>query len=250
MWTISLSPGFIGQGIITGPIIPLHMLAGVIVGWAILSPLAKYKGWAPGPVDDWEHGSRGWILWVSMATLLADCLINLGWLVLRPLMRHPLYHSLQQSGPWALPPVNLYSILKNWYDAESLPPLAEESFLLSTGELPHPPDPADSPDDLHSDRLASRRESDSSYAQHKLSSLTNNTLRVLLLFAVILCISGTKYVFGNLVPVYAIVFAVAVSLPFSVMGIRALGETDYNPISGISTCNSLSFWVDSGRQTC
>ena len=33
-----MSPGFIGQGIITGPIITIHMLMGTVVGWGILSP--------------------------------------------------------------------------------------------------------------------------------------------------------------------------------------------------------------------
>ncbi|KEY71714.1 hypothetical protein S7711_02943 [Stachybotrys chartarum IBT 7711] len=55
LWSIDLSPGFIGQ-FITGPAIPLHMLAGAAIGWGILSPYAKAKYYAPGPVDDWEHG--------------------------------------------------------------------------------------------------------------------------------------------------------------------------------------------------
>lgn len=52
LWTLNLSPGFIGQGIITGPVIPLHMLAGTVVGWAILPPIAKTAGWAPSDVRD------------------------------------------------------------------------------------------------------------------------------------------------------------------------------------------------------
>ncbi len=43
------------------------MLLGAVVGWGILSPLAKYQGWAPGPVDDWLTGSRGWLVWTSLA---------------------------------------------------------------------------------------------------------------------------------------------------------------------------------------
>ncbi|KAG4440050.1 hypothetical protein IFR05_004443 [Cadophora sp. M221] len=76
-WTLDMSPGFFGQGMITGPIIPLHMILGTIVGWGILSPYAKYRGWAPGKVDDWETGSRGWIIWVSLAALLADGSVKL-----------------------------------------------------------------------------------------------------------------------------------------------------------------------------
>ena len=49
----------------------------MIVGWAILSPLAKLEGWAPGPVGDMSTGSRGWILWVSLAIMCADSIVSL-----------------------------------------------------------------------------------------------------------------------------------------------------------------------------
>jgi len=49
----------------------------MLVGWAILSPLSKYSGWAPGPVGDMSTGARGWILWVSLAIMCADSLISL-----------------------------------------------------------------------------------------------------------------------------------------------------------------------------
>ena len=48
----------------------------MIVGWAILSPLAKFEGWAPGPVGDMSTGSRGWILWVSLAIMCADSIVS------------------------------------------------------------------------------------------------------------------------------------------------------------------------------
>ena len=40
LWTMDLSPGFFGQGMITGAAIPLHMLIGAVVGCGILSPYA------------------------------------------------------------------------------------------------------------------------------------------------------------------------------------------------------------------
>lgn len=84
LWTLNPSPAYVGQGIIMGPATTLHMLLGAIIGWAFLSPLAKSKGWASGPVEDWETGSKGWIVWVSLAIMLADSIISLGWLLLRP----------------------------------------------------------------------------------------------------------------------------------------------------------------------
>ncbi|KAK5133542.1 hypothetical protein LTR08_007581 [Meristemomyces frigidus] len=48
LWTLNPSPAYIGQGIIMGPATTLHMFLGCLVGWGVLSPLAKHRGWAPG----------------------------------------------------------------------------------------------------------------------------------------------------------------------------------------------------------
>jgi len=55
----------------------LRCAQGMVFGWAILSPLAKLEGWAPGPVGDMSTGSRGWILWVSLAIMCADSIVSL-----------------------------------------------------------------------------------------------------------------------------------------------------------------------------
>ena len=49
----------------------------MLVGWAILSPLSKLSGWAPGPVGDMSNGARGWILWISLGIMCTDSLISL-----------------------------------------------------------------------------------------------------------------------------------------------------------------------------
>jgi OPT oligopeptide transporter protein len=91
LWTAGLSPSFFGQGVITGPAIPLHMLIGAIIGWGFLSPLAKHQGWAPGEVDDWENGSRFQRMdhmgECGGIRLLADASIKLSWFFLRPFWR-------------------------------------------------------------------------------------------------------------------------------------------------------------------
>lgn len=48
-----------------------------MVGWAILAPLSKLSGWAPGPVGDMTNGARGWILWTSLGIMCADSLVSL-----------------------------------------------------------------------------------------------------------------------------------------------------------------------------
>ncbi|KAK2592980.1 OPT super [Conoideocrella luteorostrata] len=62
------------------------MLARAIVGWALLSSLAKDMSWAPGPVRDWESGSRGWIIWISLVAMLVDALVDLVWFVAQPVL--------------------------------------------------------------------------------------------------------------------------------------------------------------------
>ncbi|KAF4440054.1 oligopeptide transporter [Fusarium austroafricanum] len=57
LWTFDLSPAYLGYGIIIGPTINAYTLLGAVIGWGILSPLAKNCGWAPGPVDDFANGS-------------------------------------------------------------------------------------------------------------------------------------------------------------------------------------------------
>lgn len=47
------------------------------MGWAVLSPLSKLTGWAPGPVGDMSNGARGWILWTALGIMCADSLVSL-----------------------------------------------------------------------------------------------------------------------------------------------------------------------------
>ncbi|PVU97288.1 hypothetical protein BB561_000617 [Smittium simulii] len=81
LWNLFPSLSFAGQGIIMGLPTTSHMLLGAIVGWGVLSPLAKLKGWAPGDVSDWKNGSRGWILWISLAIMIVDSIASLSILI-------------------------------------------------------------------------------------------------------------------------------------------------------------------------
>ncbi|KIY73454.1 oligopeptide transporter [Cylindrobasidium torrendii FP15055 ss-10] len=77
MWTFTPSLSYVGQGIIMGYPVTLSMNFGMLTGWAILSPLSKHMGWAPGPVGSMTDGARGWILWISLAIMCADSLVSL-----------------------------------------------------------------------------------------------------------------------------------------------------------------------------
>ena len=57
-------------------------------GYGMLGPVARYKGWAPGPIGDWKNGATGWVLWISLAIMLGDSLTSLSLLLITSLQRH------------------------------------------------------------------------------------------------------------------------------------------------------------------
>lgn len=53
----------------------------------MLGPIARKRGWAPGPISDWKDGATGWLMMVSLAIMLADSLTSLALLFLRSSLR-------------------------------------------------------------------------------------------------------------------------------------------------------------------
>jgi OPT family oligopeptide transporter len=222
LWTLNPSPAYVGQGIIMGPATTLHMLLGAIIGWGILSPLAKHKGWAPGPVSDWTNGSKGWIVWISLAIMLADSLVSLGWLVLRPLIalartHYPIARETFHSHTWhELFTLNItkrqgYTSLS---DGSSVNPIATVKQHLNDSNEPDAP------------------------PEHLIS--TRTTL-IGLVSSLILCVVAVHVSFPGLIPFRLTLLSLVLALLLSVMGVRALGETDLNPVSGISKLTQLVF---------
>ena len=205
-----------------GPATTIHMLLGAIVGWAILSPLAKSKGWAPGPVEDWNTGSKGWIVWISLAIMLADSLVSLGWLVLRPLLLYG--------------PPNIRHIRDQWRQ-ESLSSMFHFD-RLKRGDyaalIPHSSEPEDH---NFSKQTTSIMAEPDAPAHHLVS---NRTVAVLFVLSIIVCIAAIRYVFPP-ISFGAIILSILLALVLSLMGVRALGETDLNPVSGISKLTQLVF---------
>ncbi|KAM5345582.1 hypothetical protein ACJ41O_011443 [Fusarium nematophilum] len=226
LWTFNPSLAYVGQGIIMGTETTLHMTIGAVVGWGILSPLAKSRGWAPGDVDDWEHGSKGWIIWISLAIMLVDAIISLAYVALRPFLARgkitgiatSLQHRIREhgvSGLWK-PQSHEYSLLQN-EDADAAPRHGDGGGDRDQAE-----------DDAEDDAPPHQR-------------IGGRLVSVGLLTSISVCVLTTHLVFGNLVPLYATIIAVLMALVLSIMGVRALGETDLNPVSGISKLAQLFF---------
>ena len=204
-----------------GPATTLHMLLGAVVGWGILSPLAKNQGWAPGSVADWETGSKGWIVWVSLAIMLADSIVSLGWLILRPVIQHSPHYVREvrehiKSGN--------YSSLLGLSSPSSKGAYTPLSDTISASQAPDQKPTSLSEPDAPPEHLVS-----------------NRVVYLGLFASIALCIGATHIVFASLIPLYATIVAILLALLLSLMGVRALGETDLNPVSGISKLTQLAF---------
>ncbi|KAL1949760.1 hypothetical protein VTO73DRAFT_8641 [Trametes versicolor] len=194
LWTFTPSLSYIGQGIIMGFPTTLSMNLGMLVGWGVLSPLAKHSGWAPGPVGDMTTGSRGWILWVSLAIMCSDSLVSL------------------------VPVIYEIAYTKVWKAAIGLrddDSPAKESKEVETD-----------------DRLVP--------TQWVLWGLGGSI------------ISGTALVwlvFGHEgIKPWATFIGFIMGGLLSVLGVRALGETDLNPVSGLGKISQLFFaWIQPGN---
>lgn len=217
------------------------MCLGAVVGWGILSPLAKSKGWAPGPVGDWARGSKGWIVWVSLAIMLADSVISLGWLVVRLLISH---------APQILAEMKDQARKGNWkeifrtHKSKGYTSLnaAEPSTCLTptisnTNHSQHSTNDDISKQSPAPDSTKDIPEEDAP-PEHLVS---NTTVGIGLVLSILICILAIHLTFGNLVPLYATLLSILLALVLSVMGVRALGETDLNPVSGISKLTQLFF---------
>lgn len=238
LWTFNPSLAYVGQGVIMGPETTLHMALGAFVGWAILSPLAHYREWAPGPVGDWDTGSKGWIVWVSLSIMLSDAIINLAHVGSQILLGPAFFELLKSRFKSLVGKGSIqtqYTQLRNTDDENTLlVPESTEQGLYQSGSgsiWEHHTRP----------RLEMARGEELDEDAPPEQQVGNRTISVGLAASILLCIVSIHVVFRDLVPLYATVLAVAMALVLSVMGVRALGETDLNPVSGISKLAQLFF---------
>lgn len=199
-WTLQPSPAYVGQGIIMGLPLVSYMLFGAVLGWGVLAPMAKYLGWAPGPIDDWVTGGQGWILWLSLSVMISDSLVSFFVVTIKSaaLAYHTWNREQKQIDERRLLGEDAYDDDLDLSDIDDVPP----AHLVST-----------------------------------------KTTVVGLVASSVVCVAAVRHVFGPLVPYYATTAAIVLALLFSVLGVRALGETDLNPVSGIGKLLQLIFAV-------
>lgn len=205
-----------------GPATTIHMLFGAILGWAVLSPLAKYRGWASGDVGDWNTGSKGWIVWVSLAIMLVDAIVSLGWLILKPTIWYG-----------------------RTYGTGFVRNVRENGLSAYIRGLTYPKTRGYSPVNLEDPPLAvsDKTERDEEYDAPPEHLIGIRTTLIGLALSLGFCIFAVQSSFAGIIPVGLTTLALLLALLLSIMGVRALGETDLNPVSGISKLTQLIFAI-------
>lgn len=223
LWEFQPSPAYIGQGMIMGLPTVSYMLFGCILGWGILAPMAKHLGWVPpdAPVDDWERGVHGWILWTSLSIMVVDSVVGFIVVTVRSLVKFWLIDDKAR-------------LLSDVWDDSYESMLLEEERVINKRR-----NTASSSNRPNTVKLV-YDDVDHEVSDEHLVKFTTVVSGIIV--SSLMCIVLVIYLFGlEIIPVYAMVTALFIALFLSILGIRALGETDLNPVSGIGKISQLIF---------
>lgn len=208
-WWFTPSLNYIGQGIIMGLPTTVSMTAGAIVGWAVLSPLAYYRGWAPGQPLDSEDGSKGWILWISLAIMCSESIVGLAALVASNGIRDLKSLAAKKSGNKRRRPAG--------HDEN------DDIFSEDEGE-------EDAETEADADHEPAHRQTPKTWV---ITGLIGSTLVAVVLIYIAFGAEG--------ISPWATFLGIILASLFAILGVRALGETDLNPVSGIGKISQLIF---------
>lgn len=204
-WYFTPSLSYVGQGIIMGLHTTTSMIAGAIFGWAFLSPLAHHSGWTEGQPMNAETGSKGWILWISLAIMTSESLIGLLVLVFTETKVGNVRRILSPG--------------KTRSPSRGFPETRRASAEISGGmavEVDEPP--------------------------HRLppASAVIGGLILSSCFALFVM----WYLFGvEGIEPYTTLLAILLAFALSILAVRSLGQTDLNPVNGLGKISQLIFAV-------
>jgi len=159
------------------------MMVGAAIGWGILAPIARGVGWAPGKVSNFDNGAQGWLLWISLAIMMAESLSSLVVLIIQWIIQRVKLRKARESGHYApdIDPAPAYHQVPTWWWVVGL------------------------------------------------------------VIASVVCVLCSWGIFQTRMPFYQPIIGVLLSLIVSVLAVRALGQTDINPVSGVGKLSQLAF---------
>eukprot|EP01084_Bolivina_argentea_P182766 315469_1 len=217
LWNIDFSLSYVGQGMIAGTNVGLSMLLGAIIGWAILGPMAVIKDWVQpnGPNIDWQNSEEGWVLWVSLSIMLGESLTSLFIILFKAIIpilccrnntiiQHE-HTGAEMSAIHTNNPQGLNQTLLDKIDNKTI-----NSVKIPIVE----PDEDNIP-----------------------SKIWMSGLLVSCLF----CIISLSLISKLQLKWYEAALALFFALIISILSIRALGQTDMNPVSGVGKVSQIFF---------
>lgn len=175
---------------------------GAVIGWGVLSPIAKSKGWAPGPVDSMEQGSRGWLLWISIGLLLGDAAVRMlhGGLFIKRFFSN--FNNRKSNK----------NITCNLGDASRQPLIGSASLEHDTIPMPDP----------------------TSGCSQSSQLVPNHIIIFFFVISILLCTTCTSIVFYEEIPFYLVPIAIVISFPLCLVVIQSSGETATVPSNSLS----------------
>ncbi|KAF8984201.1 hypothetical protein BGZ46_008611 [Entomortierella lignicola] len=206
-WYLTPSLSYVGQGVIMGFPTTASMLLGCVVGWGILSPVVTKKNWVTGPVGSSTTGARGWILWVSLGVMIAEAIVSLLGVVVLSLISH--YRRKVRE--------NRRAERRAALEASAAQTGANVDAFSEEEDVEE--------EDAPIDQLVPLK-------AWVCGLILSSALALLLIWIVFR---------HQRVPVYATLLAVILGWILSVLGVRALGTTDLNPVSGIGKVSQFIF---------
>jgi len=155
--------------------------------------------------------------------MLADSIINLGWLMIKPFVKY---------GPDILSKLHCSLSKRNrpWRQASGAISNSNRGYDVVHGGAGASSAHAKSPDGHDDDAPPS-------------DLISVRTVLALLPLTLILNVICMHIAFGSLISPLLATLATLLALVLSIMGVRALGETDLNPVSGISKLTQLVFAI-------
>jgi hypothetical protein len=223
LWCLSLSPAYMSFGLLIDANMTFFMLFGAVLGYGLLSPLAKSMGWAPGPTGDWANGSQGWILWVALGLILGDTTVLIISMIGRMILR-------AQSRPVAR--ADLVQDVHRRQSSQD--PSSREVGRGVTAEERNRDEDAywqERMPFLHTPEVVEVSAMSKDYDNSMPSAKATSTW---ILLSVALCAATLWVLFGRQLPMVAVAIPIVISWPLSFVNIRAWGETGQGAITSLS----------------
>lgn len=214
-WAIHVSPAYVGYGMIMHQMTTAHMFLGAIISWAILAPIAKLNGWAPGPIEDWDTGAQGWVIWVALGVILGDSIVGICWMFIHPILRKVGERNPELHNPRLIP---------------FLRGLPHFGARTESGFGTSPPSEGCQHNEqtplLGSNFGRNISSSTTERAEPKEQTLHGRMIFYWLGGIILLCVITNWYLFGRLLQIWEIMLSIAMIFPLGMASIRSMGETD------------------------